>query len=358
MMTPRDISRLRLLRQHIGDQRSLAVKNLVSRMGAMQAQDYAMVKWAVGVRIPGITEKTVEDAIDQGEVIRTHLLRPTWHMVSSADIYWILELTAPHIRRSLTSRHKELEITNEILFKSFDLIVEALSDNKHLTREELVNTFEEAGIGTGDNRAAHLLLCAELDGLICSGSSRGKLPTYALLAERVPRQNTCSRDESLARLAGIYFASHGPATLPDFVWWSGLPVAEARRALEMVNHDLHAINLNGETYWLADPLSLPPLKEPEIYLLPAFDEFLIGYRDRSASLARKNHKEAVSSNGIFRPVIVLDGRIVGVWKRILKGDSVILETDYFNRSSKSFNHLVKNAATRFGIFLGRKAEVK
>jgi hypothetical protein len=351
-MTLHDISRLREFTQHIGGTRSGEVKNLVSYLGAMQAQDYSMAKWAAGVRISGSTENIVEQAINRGDIIRTHLLRPTWHMVSADDIHWILELTAPHIKRSMTARHKELEITGEILTKSNRLIINALSGNRQLTREELVKKFEDAGIVLGNNRAAHLLLCAELDGFICSGATRGRLPTYALLSERVPLKSACSRDEALARLALRYFTSHGPATLQDFTWWSGLPAGDAREALNMVKPSFSEETLDSETYWMPDSLDTSLAHHASAFLLPAFDEFLISYKDRRASLPEGNQAKAVSSNGIFRPVIVADGQVVGIWKKINRSGKITVALEYFKKPPKTFAEKIDAAVHAYQKFLG------
>ncbi len=357
-MTLNDISNIRLFSQQITTTKFTTVKDIVGWMRAMQAQDYAMVKWAIGTRLPNSTIETIEKAIDQGEILRTHLLRPTWHFVSSDDIYWMLELTAPKIKASLKLRHQGLELTESIINKSNALIHEALSGGNHLTREELVVIFQKEKIATNENRTSHILMRAELDGIICSGAIKNKKQTYALLSERVTKTKSLTREESLEKIARRYFTSRCPATLQDFVWWSGLSVGDARNALEMVKSDLISEKEGLETYWFTNSFSNHKNDNNSTYLLPAFDEFIICYKDRSASLPSENFKKAVSDNGVFRPIIVLNGQIIGLWKRTIKNDKVIVETDLFKTQSKSIKNLIEKTAIVYGNFLGKKAEVK
>lgn len=352
-----DIANIRLSSQQIAGTKFKTVKELAGWMGAMQAQDYHMAKWAMGVRLPESTEKTIEAAIDHGEITRTHLLRPTWHFVSADDIHWMLALTAPQIKTSLKSRHKQLELSETIFNKSNTIIESALSEGKHLTREELVVELEKAKIATSDNRASHLLLRAELDGIICSGASRGKKQTYALLEERVPKSKPLSKEEALATLAGKYFTSHCPATLQDFAWWSGLPVTDAKNALELVKSDFVSETIDSQTYWLTNSFSIPGTAKESVHLLPAYDEFIISYKDRGASLSFENHKKAVSNNGMFWPVIVINGKVTGTWKRAIKKDNVLVETQFFEHPDKTAKSLVEEASERFGRFLNRNISV-
>lgn len=313
-----DISHLRLINQQIIASKFKTAKEIVGCMGAMQAQDFSMAKWAIGVRLLKSTDKLIESAIDKGEIIRTHLMRPTWHFVSSDDIYWMLELTAPQIKASLKSRDKELEINKFIYEKSNFIIENALHGGKHLFREELVSGLEQANIATDNNRASHLLLRAELDGIICSGTTKNNKITYALLSERVPKAKVFTREEALSKLAQKYFTSHGPATLQDFVWWAGLSVTESKHALEMIKSNLVSETIDNQTYWFTDLFSIPNIDKELVCLLPAYDEFIISYKDRTATLPFEIHNKAVSNNGIFRPTIVIKGQVRGLWKRTIK----------------------------------------
>lgn len=352
-----DISNSRLASQHIAIKTQTTVKDVVGYMVAMQAQDYAMAKLAVGIRLSDTTDKVIEAAISNGDIIRTHLLRPTWHLVSADDIYWLLELTAPHVKNLLKSRHKELELSGSVLTAIYTIIQNELRDGNHLTREELISIIEKANFSMDDNRAYHILLRAELDGILSSGSIKGNKQTYALLNERVPKTIHLTREEALGKLARKYFTSHGPATLQDFVWWSGLSVTDARKALGLIKDDLISESIDIETYWYTNTCSNPLNKKDGVYLLPAFDEFLISYKNRRASIVKDNQIKAIYQNGIFRPVIVIGGQIEGTWKRTMKKEKVIIETDFFQPHSKSIEKFIEHEAGKIGCFLGKEVEV-
>ena len=357
-MNTTDISTLRLQNQQVSATKFKTVKELVGWMGAMQAQDYNQAKWAIGARLPHLTETQIESAFNQGDIFRTHLMRPTWHFVSADDIYWMLELTSKQIKSTTKSRNRDLGLTENDLAKSKEVLVKSLEGNRSLTREELSDELNRAGINTFEQRLPHILMDAEIGGIICSGGIQGKNQAYALLAEKVPVKKTFSREESLALLAKKYFTSHGPATLPDFVWWSGLPVAEARKALEMNKTILNSEIIDNETYWFANSVDMPSRLHDSVYLLPAFDEYLISYKNRSSAITLENHTKAISNNGIFRPIIVVNGQISGLWKRTIKKDSVLIELDHFRPHNKKEIGLIENAAEMFGHFTGRKVEVK
>ena len=350
-----DIGNQRLENQQINQSQFKAAAELVDWMGAMQAQDYAMMKWAVGVRLPETNEHAVEEALDRGDILRTHVLRPTWHLVSAGNIRWMLALTAARIKASMKSRLRDLELTDDVITKSNTLIENALRDKKHLTREVLISEFERNGIDTWGNRASHLLMWAELDGLICSGPLQGKKQTYALLDERVPKKEVLHREEALARLAKLYFTSHGPATLQDFTWWSGLTGTEAKQALASVKADLLSERVGARELWFADHDAGRQLHGGSVHLLPAFDEFVISYADRSDCLPFADHNKAVSNNGIFRPVIVVNGQVVGIWKRTINKETVIVEGEFFAKPGEDTIMQIEGTAAAYGRFLGKEA---
>ena len=269
----------------------------------------------------------------------------------------MLELSAPQIKASVATRHKYLGFTDSICSTSNRIIEKALRDGKYLPREELIAELKKAKIATDDNRASHLFLLAELDGIVCSGATKEGKYTYALLEERVPKTKSLTREEALATLAKKYITSHGPATLHDFVWWSGLSVKDAKHALEMVKSDFISDTFDSQTYWFADSFSIPKPKTEGVYLLPAYDEFIISYKDRRASLPSENHNKTVSSNGIFRPVIVVNGQVTGLWKRAISKDKVVVETETFKPPNKTINTLIEKAAIQYGNFLEMKTEI-
>ncbi len=356
-MTPSEISNLRLVSQRITGGKFKTAKEVVDWMGAIQAQDYAMSKWAIGLRVNDSTEKLISTTIDKGEIIRTHLMRPTWHLVSSEDIYWLLELTAPHVKSSMKGRHRELELSESILKKTNKIIRKSLQGNNHLTREDLVLILEAAGISTVNNRGSHIFLSAELDGIICNGTSKDKKQTYALLDERVVRTQNLTRDEALKKLAFKYFSSHGPATLRDFSWWSGLPAGDARNALEMIKMNFVSEGTGKEIFWYEKSLSLSSSAEDEVHLLPAYDEFLISYQSRSQSFSLEHQKKAISENGFFRPVVVINGQVSGLWKRTLAKEKLIIEISLFQSPGRHLKDLIEKEVAAFGYFSEKKTEI-
>jgi len=355
-MTIKDIASIRLQSQQLNGNSFEKPEELVQWMGAMQAQDYSMSKWAVGIRIPGTTDEAIDKAISEGKIIRTHVLRPTWHLTSPKDIHWMLQLTAPHIKPLTKSRDKELELTEKIYTKSNGIIEKALTGNKHLTRDELMVELSAHKIKADSARAAHLMLRAELEGIICSGKLVGKTHTYALLENRIMPSKKLSREEALAKLAWIYFTSHAPATVKDFAWWSGLSLTDSRAGLENIKSKLTGEKIGDETYWLPAAFKMNALKKTSSHFLPAFDEFIISYKDRTASLALEHQFTAFTSNGIFKPVLLVDGQGIGIWSRTVKKDSVLIEAAFFKTPSKTARLLLEKEAKLYGLFLNKKVE--
>lgn len=352
-MTPSDIARLRLRHQHLHTNEHQTPAALVRWMGAVQAQDFAMAKWALGIRMPGCTDDAVEQALNRGDIIRTHILRPTWHFVVPEDLPWLLDLTAKSIGTAMRWGDRRLGLDDQLITRSIRLLEHALRDGAALTREEITGLFHPAGIPTDENRLSHLLMHAEFDRVIRTGPRRGKQFTYVRLD--LPAVPVRSREENLAALALRYFTSHGPASLADFNWWSGLSVGEARAGLEAVSRQLEEIRLDGQSFWFV-PDALSVVSSPrQVFLLPAFDEYLISYRSRHVSLDPAFTSTSISNNGIFYPVIVADGQVQGTWKRTVKKNSVLVQPQFFKKMPEPA--FLAEALAQFGAFLGLKAEV-
>jgi hypothetical protein len=356
-MTLKEISNTRLVSQMIAAPELKSVKDIVSWMGVIQAQDYSMAKWAIGVRMSDPSEKRIESSLDKGEILRIHVLRPTWHFISADDIYWMLHLSAQKIKSSLRSRHKELELTESVITKTSGIIEKSLSNGLSLTRDELATEFQNAKIKTDANRLSHLLLRAEMDGIVCSGPKKNNKQTYSLLSERIPHKNDLSRDESLAALAKRYFLSRCPATLEDFVWWSNLSITDARKAIDFVRSYFFPETIGSSKYWLPNSFSAAGSGTNSVHLLPAFDEFLISYKDRSISLSLVHHKKTVTDNGIFYPPVVLNGQVAGLWKRTIQKNRVIVNMNSFQSFNKSTRSLIDSKIHVFGEFLNKETEV-
>lgn len=356
-MTLTDIATLRLRSQQIASPVSKTAKDVLTRMAAIQAQDLSMAVLSLGIRCAAATSAKVDAAMDKGSILRTHLLRPTWHLVAADDIYWLLELTAPYILAAQRSRYKELELSESVLKKSNRIIEKALSKGPHLLRDQILAELQQARIATDENRSSHLLFHAELNGIICSGKTRDNKQTYALLAERVPNKKTLDKEEALATLADRYFSSRGPATLKDFTNWSGLSATDAKRAMEMVQTRFLREPVNGDTYWFSGSLDLASQNEPAVHLLPGFDEFIIAYKDRTASLPVAHTKKIVNINGIFRPAVVVNGQVKALWKRSLQQDKVVVEVEYFEAGKRPAKKLLEQAVEKIGRFYDKKAEI-
>lgn len=358
-MTAAEIRRRRLANQGLAGTPHTTPKEIVARLGAVQGQDYAMAKWGLGARLPGTTEAAIEEALNGGEVIRTHILRPTWHLVSADDIRWMLELSAPRVKRGVAPMLRRLELDDKLLRRAYRIIERALSGGRHLTRAELMDRIAAAGINTDDLRSSSIMFAAELEGLVCNGRRRGNSLTYALLDERVPSAPKLTRDEALVELALRYFTGHGPATPHDFSWWSGLTVTDARRALEMIGSGLDSVTVDGISYWFPPTGSERKAKKKEmrrVHFLPAFDEYLVSYKDRGAALDPTVNKAVVTVNGIFRPIIVVEGKVTGMWKRTLGKTGAVVEASFFDPADAMTNEELAAAARPYGDYLGTDIE--
>lgn len=301
----------RLVSQQISVRELPTPAEVVAHLGAVQAQDYAGCKWAVGVRQAGeTTDAAIEQALSEGTILRTHVLRGTWQLVTPADVRWMLGLVGPRVVASAAGRHRQLELDEPTFRRSETALVKALSDGRHRTRAELAEVLERAGVSTAAQRLSHLLQRAELDAVIVSGARRGKQTTHTLLDLRAPPR-PFDRDEALSTLERRYFQSRGPATVQDFAWWSGLPVTAARQGLESIQRDLAHEVVDGRTYYFVDR----EVPAKGVFLLPPFDEFLIAYRDRDAVLDRQHVEQINAGGGLLDACIVVDGRVVGTWSR-------------------------------------------
>jgi len=355
-MTLSDLSSLRIQNQEVQHQRFSVAKHLVAHMGAMQAQDFQMARWAVGLRLQGSSDTTIVEAYNKGEIIRTHLMRPTWHFVSCDDVYWMLELTAPQIKTVCKSRDRQLELDESIYSRSNAILEKALCGGVNLSREELTLLYQEANIRTNENRLSHLLIRAELEGIVCNGAIKQNKLTYALLSEKVPVRKLLSREESLFELATRYFTSHAPATVRDFIWWSGLSVSEAKKAVEMIKSDFVYKTIDGTSYLFRK--DQPYISQHNsLYLLPAFDELLIGYTNRTATITSTHHPIAISNNGLFRPIIVENGQVTGVWKRITQKTKVVIELTLFSIASGTIMTELEHEVQKQALFLGKEVEL-
>ena len=350
-MTNLDIAHQRLHNQLITRRTFEKPGDVVQWLGAVQSQDYTAAKWAVGLRLQGATSDDIEKAVTDGAILRTHVMRPTWHFVSPGDIRWLLALTAPRVHAANAYYYHAQGLDDVIFMRSNDALANALQGGKQLTRQELVSVLKQIGVVTENLGFMLIIMHAELDGVVCSGARRGKQFTYALLDERVPQTRTLDRDEALAEFATRYFTSHGPATLQDFVWWSGLTVAEARAALAMVTPQLLHEVVDSQTYWFSESAPLAKDIPQTACLLPNFDEYTVGYKDRSAVFDASHTEKFDLRGNVLNNILVLDGQIVGTWKRTLKKDAVTIIPSLFVPLSTAETRAFVAEANRYGTFL-------
>jgi len=355
-----DLARRRLATQHLLTPTITEPAEVVRRLGAVQAQDYGSAKWGVGTRTRGAVDAVVERAANEGSILRTHVLRPTWHFVTPADIRWMLALTAPRIKAAMAYYDRQLELDAAVFRRSNGAVSRALPDGRQLTRAELAQVFRRARVNAaGSQRLGHLLMRAELEGIACSGARRGKQATYALFEERVPPAAPLDRDEALLELTGRYFATRGPATVQDFAWWAGLTVADASRGVEIVGRRLEREVINDETYWLEPATRSPRKRSPTAHLLPNYDEYFIGFKNRSAIGERLSVAEGMMVGDALRAhVIVVDGQLVGGWKRTLTRAAVVVELTLLVSLTKPEQEAVVAAAQALGGFLELPVELR
>lgn len=277
-------------------------EDVVGWFGAVQAQEFEPAKWALALRMRGATSASVGRAFDEGRILRTHAMRPTWHFVRPEDIHWLMALTAPRVHQACAYHRRFVELDPRTLARATGVIERALGDGALLSRNELGDHLQRAGLPMAGQQLAVVAMFAELEGVIASGPRRGRQFTYALLARRAPGGRPLERDEALARLCRVYFKSHGPATLRDFSWWSGLTMADGRRGLDIIK--ARSETVGGLTYWTAGSARRAGTRNDLVQLIPIYDEYVVAYRDRVA----------VPHGTLFRHFVVVNGQIAGGWQ--------------------------------------------
>jgi hypothetical protein len=349
------IAAARLHRQFLaGESPHSKADEVVRALCAVQSQDFAGARWALAMRSNGLDEAAVDAAFDRGDIVRTHVLRPTWHFVTPEDLQWMLSLTGPRIGRIMASYNRKLGLTPAVFRKSHRVIEKALSEKGSLTRPELKAELDRARIPTeGTQRLAHLVMQAEIDALVCSGPQRGKQSTYSLVAQRVKKSRMLHPDEALHELTVRYFASRAPATVRDFSWWSGLTMGECNRGIAMAGAGLQRFTLDDKSY-LAPPDFELPLKAPATaHLLPNYDEYFIGFKDRSAIGQRISSSALVTGgNALIAHVVLVDGQLVGGWRRGYDQGKTALRFELLVKLTRMEQLRVKRAVAHFAKYAG------
>ena len=327
---------------------------VVGWLGAMQAQEHAEAKWSIAERTRACTDADVEEAFGRGEILRTHVLRPTWHFVTPADIRWLLALSAPRVHAANRYWYRQSGLDDAVLARSHEVFRGALEAGEPLLRTELAEALTLAGVEEAKGlRMGYIAIHAELEGLICSGPRRGKQHTYMLLDERVPEAEELTREQALAALTLRYFQSHGPATVKDFSWWSGLTVADVKAGLEAVRDELESEEDDEGTPWFSSSQSAPEGPVPSAFLIPMYDELGVAYRNLRMVLAEQPPRE-----GLLERPIVIDGETVGSWKRTLTKRSATIHATLFTSLSKAQAAALDIVVERFGAFTGLPASLE
>ena len=349
-----DITRQRLVTQQIARQAFTTPAQVVRWLGAVQAQDYPAGKWAIGLRLPEATDADIERAIAERTIVRMWPMRGTLHFVAAEDARWILELLAPRTIAGAGLRHRQLEMDDEVIRRAGVVVKKALAGGRALTRDALYRKLDAAGLSTAalgvlGRRGFHILWRLAHDGLICFGPREGKQQTFVLLDEWLPRTAApLPRDEGLAKLALRYFTGHGPATVQDFTWWAGLSAPDARSALAMVDSQLGHEDVAGATYWYAGRTTVR-ISRASAYLLPPFDEYLVGYRDRAAAV---DPARFAAMPTLLSPTIVIGGRVAGTWGRRFERGGVRVTRDPARELTPAEQTALDAAERRYMAFLG------
>ena len=330
---------------------------MVAWLGAVQAQEFGLAKWGLGLRTNGLTQAAIDREFDEGRILRTHILRPTWHFVAPADIRWMLLVSGPRVHAANAQYYRKTGADPSSVGRARKVLERALADGKALTRTELAERFGRAGIMASGMMLAYLVMHAELEGVICSGPRRGKQSTYMLLDERVAPAKTMTRAEALSELARRYFTSHGPATMQDFAWWSGMTLRDTKVALESIASSIVRETFDGETYWMA-PSAIPaPRQAGSVDLLPLYDEYLISYKDRRAMVEplKPGEKRADDDYANF---LMIDGKLAGRWRRVETKSSIEVAVTSYRKLTASHKRGLAATLKRLAEFTNRRVELR
>lgn len=323
---------IRLLNQQLIAPQFKTPTEVVSHMGAMQAQEYRMMRWAVEMRTMKPSHKAFKEAYDSGRIIRLHLMRGTWQLVTAEDYWPFITLCAPKaiaVTKGWMSSNR-ISIPEEELYRIRDILAQTADDKGSATKEDFVQALAERDISMDDHRLSYHIRMAEFSGTLCSGDLLPTKATYALSTEKIgPRPAQIDRDEALMRFTRKYFQSRQPATLEDFVWWSGLNVSDCRKGIALLGDSMHKERWKGRDFYLTDNCRTRGFRTGKLLLIPPYDEYLIGYKSRDIVLPQEHRHRAHNNSGIFQPIIARDGIICGNWSPFREDCQV----DFFDKRS-------------------------
>jgi hypothetical protein len=335
--------------QHLSGPPLRDVAAVVDHLCCVQSQDYLGAKWSIGQRIRNGTDAAIDRAMAAGAILRTHILRPTWHFVTPADIGWILALTGPHVLRANKGMERKLKLDGKLLLRCEKLVGKALEGGAHQTRDELGEVLRRHGIEATGHRLAYIVMAFELTGFICSGAMAGKKQTHALMSERAPRTRKLARDEAVAELLRRFFVGHSPATLRHFCWWSQLTQKEAKPALAEIRKEFEVEVIDG-VEWFGRPRKGKVPSGPRAWFIPEYDEALVGSPDMGVARLAADRRIGKSSAAYDRPVFV-DGTVVGTWKRSFEAKGAALEVVLLGKVGREARKAQEREAARYAAFL-------
>ena len=327
---------IRLLNQQLIVPQFKTPTEVVSHMGAMQAQEYRMMRWAVAMRTQKPSHKAFKEAYDSGQIIRLHLMRGTWQLVTAEDYWWMIDLCAPKAIAATTGwmHSNKISIPDEELYRVRDILVQTTVDKGSATKEDIIKALAENNIQMDDHRLSYHIRMAEFSGTLCSGDLLPMKATYALSTEKVGlRPAQIDRDEALMHFTRKYFQSRQPATLEDYVWWSGLNVNDCRKGIALLGDTIHKETWKGREFYLTDNCRTRGFRTGKLLLIPPYDEYLIGYKSRDIVLPPEHRHRAHNNSGIFQPIIAHDGIICGNWSPFRED----CQADFFDGSTKTEN---------------------
>ncbi len=355
-MNTSELLNIRLYNQLLSSHHLKEPYEIVSWMGAMQSQSLDLAKWAIGARLEAKTVKVkdVENALNSGKIVRTHILRPTWHFVTAEDLHWMFDLSNPRLKPIYQSYCKILGADESAISRALPLVEKALSGGKHLTKQEIGDFLLTKKITTDASLLNLIMTHAEMEGILCNGKLQSNKQTFTLLSEWVPRKETLQKEDALERLARKYFTSHGPATIHDFAWWSGLTLTDCKKGVDLIKNDFICETANERDFWMKNDIKTPPAGDTSALLLPPFDEYVVSYKNRSEIIEDSHYGKVMTKNGLFSPTIMLNGEIAGSWKKTNKKGVPLIELSFFEKTPKKIQELFRPEIKRLEYFYSYK----
>ena len=336
-MTIEEAISMRLINLQLQAPRWDEPEKIIYWMGAMQAQDYTHFRWAVGMRMKKPNMKAVREAYSSGKILRLHLLRCTIQAITPADYHWMIALCRERNLRTIQSwpSCNKVPVSDSYIQEATEVLKGLLAQKKSMNKKEISKEFSTLGLPSDTAHLTPVILRGEINGLLCSGAMEGKDATWALTSEwvKAPYDSAFTTTEALTLLARKYFRSHSPASFEDFCWWSGIPITQSRQAIQSISAELETIKIGNQEMFVYKGNVHPSPARPELILLPPYDEYLVGYKSRHIALDKKHESKAYNKFGIFKPVMLYQGKVVGNWNAQTKAKTKNIDTEIFISST-------------------------